>query len=187
MEAQESTLNKNIFFLFLISLLVTIIGGTLTGIAVAVVSSLFYIIFLFPIGMGLVGGGIVRLGIRLAKTKKISQAILLSILVAISIYGTYHYTKYIIFRAQAAVELLPKLTKVSRENKAEVASVLIDRALVKGTGHSGFVGYMLLKAQVGVSLEHFYNNDGINLGIGIWTYFLDGAEYCQAGGASACM
>lgn len=173
MEAQKSTSNSKIFFLFLIAIFLTIIGGMLAGIAVAIVGSLFYIVFLFPVGMGFAGGNILKLGVRLAKIKKISQVLLLSILVTVSIYGTYHYVKYITFRAQAFVEMLPRLTEVSREKKVDAASILLDYALVKETGHSGFIGYMLYKAQKGVSLGHVTSSQGVNLGpVLTWGYWL---------------
>jgi cation transporter-like permease len=170
---EENHRTSKAFLLFLAALLITIIGGTLTGIAVAVIGSLFYLVFLFPLGMGFIGGNIAKLGIRLAKIRKMGEAVLLSILVAISIYGTYHYAKYIFFQGQMFVQLLPKLTKVSQENKIDAAKVLMDYALIKETGHSGFVGYMLYKAQQGVSLGRFYSSNPLSLGpVLTWMYWL---------------
>ncbi len=173
MEASKSTSNTKILFLFLISMFITIIGGILTGIAVAIVGSLLYIIILFPLGMGFIGGSLVKLGVRLAKIRKISQVVFLSILVTVSIYGTYHYAKYIYFRAQAFVALSPKLSKVSDDKKVDTASILVDYALVKETGHSGFIGYMFYKAQQGVSLGRATSSTSVNLGpILTWVFWL---------------
>lgn len=172
MEAPTNTSYTKIIVLSLIAILITIIGGMLTGIVVAVVGSLFYIVFLFPLGMGFVGGNIVKLGIRLAKIRKISQVILLSVLVAISIYGTYHFVKYIIFRGQMFIQLSPRLTEVSRDDKVDAAQFLVNYALIKATGHSGFIGYMLFKAQHGISLQRFYDKDFMNLGpVLTWAYW----------------
>jgi hypothetical protein len=95
------------------------------------------------------------------------------VLVAATIYGIYHFSKYVSFRVAALVELTPKLAKVSNENKAKASDFLIDYALIKATGHSGFLGYMLYRAQQGVSIGRFYSGNGLNLGpIFTWVYWM---------------
>jgi hypothetical protein len=173
MEAKYSLSPVKATVSFLVAILITILGGALVGVFVAGGSSVFYIVLIFPILMGVAGGLIVKLGVRLAKIRSIVPVIVLAVLVAATIYGTYHFGKYLFFRTQALAELTPKLANVSSGKKAEAVDIIIDLGLEKATGHSGFLGYMLYRAQRGVSIGRFYSGNGLNLGpIFTWVYWM---------------
>lgn len=172
MEAQKITSNPKIFLLCFISILVAI-GGAFTGVAMAIIGSLFYIVFLFPLGMGFVGGNIIKLGVRLAKIRKTSQVVFLSIVVTASIYGTYHYGRYVGLQVQTYLRLSSELSEANEMKSLKVAKALTDYALIKKTGHSGFIGYVLYKAQKGVALGRVTSSDGVNIGpVLTWAYWL---------------
>src|SRR5215213_153399 len=92
-------------YLFLVAIVISIAGGALIGAIVSFVGSLFYIAFLFPLGMGFAGGSTVAAAIRLANIRKSTRLIFLSLLATISIYGTYHYGRYVALQAQTFLEL----------------------------------------------------------------------------------
>src|SRR5215217_8514340 len=86
------------------AILISVAGGVLTGTITAFVGSLFYIAFLFPLGMGFAGGSTVAAAIKLANIRKSTRWIFLSLLATISIYGTYHYGRYVALQAQTFLE-----------------------------------------------------------------------------------
>ena len=142
-----------VILLLLAAVFISIMGGVLTGIAVAFIGSFFYIAFLFPLGMGFAGGNGLRAGIQLAKIRKTSSVIFMSILVAISIYGTYHYGRYVVLQVQTSLKASSNLTEATDDENMKAAKIVVDHALKQETGRSGFIGYMLYKSRHGVSLS----------------------------------
>ena len=159
--------------LFLGAVLTAILGGAVAGITTAAVGSFFYIALIFPIVMGFVGGYILTAAIQLATVRKTSLLIFMALLTAISIYGMYHYGRYIALQVQASLEISSGLTEATRDENMKAAKVLIDYALKEETGHSGLLGYMLFKAKEGVSIGRFYSSNRLNLGpVLTWVYWI---------------
>ncbi len=159
--------------LFLVAIIISILGGVLTGIAAAFIGSFFYIAFLFPLVMGFAGGNGLRAPIQLAKIRKTSQVIFMSILMAVSIYGTYHYGRYVILQVQTSLKVFSNLSEATDDENMKAAKIIVDYALKQETGHSGFAGYMIYKAQQGVSLGRIYRSSRLNLGpVFTWVYWL---------------
>ena len=154
---------QNMFTFVLMTILVAL-AGVFVGVLASVFSQLIYIVLLFPLVMGITAGNIVGLAIRWAKVRKISQAVFLSLLAAVTIYGTFHYGRYVWFWTHASAEIFSRLPRPIKEKDFNVAAAIVDYALKEETGHSGFVGYMLYKAKEGVSIGRFYSSNGFNLG-----------------------
>ncbi len=160
------------FILFAGAVLISLLGGSLAGITTAAVGSIFYIALIFPVVMGFVGGYIVTAAIHLATIRKRAQLVVMAVLVAVSLYGTYHYGRYIAFQMQTSLEIYSGLTDATNEKNFSVAKAFVDYALEEETGHSGFPGYMLFKAQKGLSIGRFYSSNRINLGPMLtWAYW----------------
>ena len=156
---------------FLVAMVISIAGGALIGAIVSFVGSLFYIAFLFPLGMGFAGGDTIAVAIKLANIRKSTRLILLSLLATISIYGTYHYGRYVALQAQTFLELSSR--QDTHDVSLDGAKLVLDYALIKETGHSGFAGYMMYKAQQGVSLGRLVSSSSTNLGLVLsWVYWL---------------
>jgi len=161
------------FILFAGAILISVLGGSLAGIATAAVGSIFYIALIFPVVMGFVGGYILTAAIQLATIRKTAQLIVMAVLVVISMYGTYHYGRYIAFQMQTSLEISSGLTDATSEKNFNVAKAFVNYALEEETGHSGFLGYMLFKAKEGTSIGRFYSSNCINLGpILTWAYWV---------------
>jgi len=140
------------------------LAGLLIGIVVSIFSNLIYIVFLFPLGMGLAGGRMVIDAIRIAKIRKTYQLILMSLLMAITIYGAYYYGRYVALQIRTSLEMFPGLSAATEDDNFKVARAIVDYALIEETGHSGFFGYMLLRANEGISIGRFYQSSRVNLG-----------------------
>ncbi len=155
------------------AIVISIISGALAGIAVAFVGSFFYIAFLFPLGMGFAGGNGLRAPIQLAKIRKTSQVIFMSLLMAVSIYGSYHYGRYFVLQVQTSLKVSSSLTEATSDDNLKAAKIIVDHAFKQETGRSGFIGYMIYKAQQGVSLGRMYRSSRLNLGpVLTWIYWL---------------
>ena len=88
----------------LILLLAVLLGGAVFGVLVSLLSNLIYVIILFPIGMGWLGGKLVAAAVRAGKIRNPGVAIGGSILIAVVMYGAMWAGEYIQFRnAQAVV------------------------------------------------------------------------------------
>lgn len=158
---------------FIAVTIMAVLGGSLIGIVVSVFSNLIYIVFLFPLGMGFAGGKMLTDAIRMAKIRKTSQLIFMSLLIAITIYGTYHYGKYVGLQVQMSFRMFPGFSTAMEDKNLKFAKAVVDYALKKETGYSGFIGYMLLKANEGISIGRFYSSRHVNLGpILTWSYWI---------------
>lgn len=161
------------YLLFPGALLILITGGIGTGLIVAFVGSFFYLAFLFPLAMGYAGGSILKSAIQAVKTRKQSHLIVFSLLVAILMYGTYHYGRFEALQLRMAFEMSSGFSEAMSDKGLELGKSVLDYALQLETGHTGFVGYMLYKAQEGVSLGRLVSSSNINLGpVLTWIYWL---------------
>ena len=150
---------------FPLALLVIAAGGTLTGLVVGGVGSICYLAFVFPIIMGVAGGKLVAAATRLAGIRNIRQIVLLAVLAALVVYGSQHYGRYLALLARTAFEY----TGIA---DLPLAKILVDLAMLEETGHPGFLGYMLLRAQDGLSIGRFYSDSGLALGpLLTWLYW----------------
>jgi len=158
---------------FIATSILVVLGSSLVGIISSIFSHLIYIVFIFPLAMGFSGGNVITGAIQMAKIRKSSQVIFLSLLAAITIYGTYHYGRYVALQLQTSLELFPGLSQATEDKHLSAAKAFVDYALEKETGYSGFVGYMLFKANQGVSIGRSYSSNRSNLGpILTWFYWL---------------
>lgn len=172
MEAKYSLAPIKAIILFMIAVLLTTAGGVFIGVITNVVGSVIYIVLISPVMMGIVGGLIVQLGVRMAKVRDIARVVFLALLMAAAVYGTYHLARYLSFRKQVFAELAPDLARVYNPRKIEAVNAIIDLGLRDETNHSGFLGYMMFRAKRGVTIGRFYSK-GLNLGpIFTWVYWI---------------
>jgi hypothetical protein len=137
------------------------------------VSSFIYIVFLFPLVMGYAGGQVLAGAIRLARIRKTYPLILMSLLAAVAIYGMFHYGKYVGLQIGMSLEMFHGLTPALDDENFPVARAVVDYALKEETGHSGFIGYMLLRANEGISIGRFYSSRRVNLSSALtWLYWI---------------
>jgi hypothetical protein len=172
METNTVTSRLKAITIFPVAILILLFGGAATGITTAVVGNFFYIALVFPLAMGFAGGNALTTAIQLAKIRKASHLLLMSALTAMIIYGMYHYGRYVGLQVQTSLEMFSGLTPATDDENLKVAKAFVDYALKQETGHPGFTGYMLYKAQQGVSLGRFYSSNRVHLGsLLTWLYW----------------
>lgn len=162
----------------LILIVAAIIGGAAVGILVSFVERLVYLIILFPILMGLAGGFILANAIRLGKVRNPLVGAIFGVVIGILIYGSYHFAGYLNFREEVKTMILEDAGITAADILPEdwvYLDEFIDTFLEEEYGQPGFLGYMMLAAEEGVSISPMTssNDKGINLGqTGTWIYWV---------------
>ena len=155
---------SNIGFLSL-----SILGGMLTGAIFGIIGSFIYLIIVFPALMGAIGGIIISKNARYTKTMNAVSITTVSVLTVIALYFAFHYMRYTIFLATAGLQTFGVFSGES----FEAGKVVVKYILEEETGRSGFIGYMLYKAQQGISIGRRFSSDRLNLGpVLTWVYWL---------------
>lgn len=153
--------------------LLVIVYGAISGFGVGIVSNLIYIVFVFPIALGINSGKTIAEAVERAKIRKMWQIVFLSVLSAAAIYGTFHYSRYIGFQVKASMELFSSLDEAIEEKNLKITKAFLDYAFTEETGHSGFLGYILFEAKQGVSIGRLSRSSSFDLGpILTWLYWL---------------
>lgn len=101
-------------------------GGVLVGGALGFISNWFFIIFLYPILIGVVMGAVAAQGVRIGKVRNPVVAIIAAILAGFVAHWVFWLVGYQLFLGSASIDL------------------------VQQTGQAGFVGYILWIGQSGL-------------------------------------
>jgi hypothetical protein len=150
-------------------LLLSIFGGILAGLVFGIIGSFIYLILVFPAIMGGIGGYIITESAKYTKTRNSRYVIFSSLLTALILYIAFHYMRYLGLHAITALQTFGDFS----DKSLAAAKVVVEYALEKETGHSGFIGYILFKAKQGVSIGRIFSSNKLNLGpIFTWFYWL---------------
>jgi hypothetical protein len=146
--------------------LAAIVGGSIIGGLTHLISQLFYLIILFPIGMGCAGVLIMSIAITNGKVRNPLIAGVFGLLTGFSIYGAMNYADYAKFQTEMTAEI-----KKDVELKNANPDVVINEFLKSETSSDGFVGFVKYRAKQGVSIGRVGRSGG-NIGeIGTWIYW----------------
>ena len=169
----KSASSQREMLIFIGITLLVILYGVMAGFVIGVFSQLIYIVFLFPLVMGINSGKLIADVIHRAKVRKTSQLIFFSLLSAVTIYGTFHYCRYVGLQVRTSLEMFPGLSQATEGKNLRLAKVFLDYALKEETGYSGFAGYMLYRASEGVSIGRLFRSSSFTLGpILTWLYWI---------------
>lgn len=154
---------------WLFLLLAVLVGGAAIGGATYLLGKLIYLVCLFPILMGVVGGGILAVASRLGKVRNPWVVTLFGLLMGVSIYGSYFFFSYLGFREEI-------YTQVVGDYQVERAIVdqFIDETLEQEYGQPGFLGFLAASAEEGVQVGRVGSSSSsqINLqGTMAWIYW----------------
>jgi hypothetical protein len=135
---------------FIALILATIIGGAVIGGIVFAASHLIYLIILFPLLMGAVGGGLLALVVRGTKVRSPIIAALFGLIMGVGIVGVYRFAEYYI-------DFRNEITNAAHESEGdnitqEEIDQFIDETLEQETGSPGFIGYLKYSASLGTTI-----------------------------------
>lgn len=177
--AQTENINKPSGKFSPFGMLATLFGGAFVGIIVGLV---FYglnmvlpfgIPLVFPaIAGGLTGYATLRLGSSIGRCRNPLLAVCVAMLAGAMAWGTEHTTDYLRFHAEAYNSILKEYPQAP----AEKINLVIDEWLKEKTGQSGFVGFMLLKANSNsVEITHITGGSALSAmtlsGFGLMAYW----------------
>src|SRR5688572_29488155 len=107
----KSASRRSEIILFIILALLGMVYALVTGLVSGIFSQIFPIVLLYPVIMAFNGGKLIVDVIQRAKVRTISQLVFLSLLSAVTMYGTYHYCRYLGFQLQASTEIFEGLSE----------------------------------------------------------------------------
>ncbi len=146
----------------------SLLGGAVIGGIAQFIAQYIYLIILFPLGMGLLGGGVMTFAIRKGKVRNPLIAAGFGMLTGLSICGSMHGLGYVQFKQSATEQIVKEVGPV----RSKQSDQIIDIFLKEETGSSGFWGYLKYSAQEGVTISPRGNSE-LNLGeTGTWIYWL---------------
>ncbi len=158
---------------FVVFCLLVIMWGVMTGFVVGLFSNLIYLVFVFPLVIGIVNGSIIADLVEKAKLRRPTQVIILSVISAVAIYGMLHYGRYAGFVVSTSSEISSDASEALEVENLSMAKAFLDYALEEETGHPGFLGYMLYRANEGISIGRLARSRSVNLGpVLTWMYWL---------------
>lgn len=166
---QKKVSNIRTVFSSLAFVLLSILGGFFIGFAAGAIGTFVYLVIVFPIIIGFSGGKMITDNAKFTKTRNASLIIITSVLMALVIFGAIFYARFLGFQVTTSLIAFKGLS----DENLRAANVFVDYALEKETGHPGFVGYVLYKADQGVSIGRVFRSNALNLGpIVTWLYWL---------------
>jgi len=136
----------------------SILTGLITGGLVSLVSQFFYLIILFPIGMGFVGGIATSTAITKGKIRNPILGASFAALTGIITYGSMNFFDYLHFRQLAAQEITAQDPTASI-SQAEIDRT-IDSVLKQETGADGLIGFIKISAKQGVEITKAGSSSG---------------------------
>lgn len=145
--------------------LTAILGGLAIGGLLFLVSRFIYLIILFPVIAGALGGAILERAIKAGKMRIPIFAIICGLLMGIICYTSYNYYDYLKSRQDARVEIVDELSNPAydidpQDNKEEIADEIIDDGLMRKTGKPGFLGFLIINLQRGMTLKSTRSTSG---------------------------
>lgn len=134
----------------LLTTLVAIISGVLVGLGLQFSSQFFYLYIAQPLVIAAIAGFAIQFAIHIGKLRHAPTALLLGLLAAILLYGTYRVSEYFEFRRIIADEILQIEPTLSQPD----TDFFIDEFLREETGRGGLLGFIQLQANEGLSVSY---------------------------------
>jgi hypothetical protein len=153
--------------------LVAVLGGLILGGILYAVSNLIYLVLLFPLGLGFVGGMIISWAVTRGKVRNIIIASVFGALMGLVIYGVYTYGEYYFFQQDVYKAISENLAEDGKEIGNVSPTEVTDMVLDSEVGETGFPGFMKYMAKEGVTITGRSSSGGFTLsGIWYWVYFI---------------
>jgi hypothetical protein len=156
----------------IVFLLLALLGAFLIGILAFGLAQALYVVILFPLGMGLLGGLLNLFVVSRGKIRCPVTTTLWGLLTGIIIFGAYLYPGYWLYRANY----------LGWENNSDLQEQVANerefqRSLQEKTGKTGFLGFLQAEANSGVMMvgSRTYLAEGSRLqikGVGVWLNWL---------------
>jgi hypothetical protein len=132
--------------------LAALIGGAAVGGITYLIALLFYLIIIFPIGIGSLGGAIGKWAVRSGKVRNPLVASLFGLLTGLTIFGTLRGLEFVESRRQIyqpqAVGNIVAANQTPRSDQKGLGVVRIGRYNIKNMGETGTKIYWLVELAI---------------------------------------
>lgn len=160
--------------------LTTLVGGAVIGAAVGLLSRWIYLVLVFPVLIGIGAGILIAAAVKDGKVRNPILAALCAVVMAVTLYGTLHYARYLFFLGNARTALASVLQQQYLSVNEIGMRKLLEEWLVKETGMRGFPGYLALTAKQGLRIGGFLSSgsyavssgESLFSGAWVWLYWL---------------
>ncbi len=125
---------------YLLLPLLALLTGALTAFLGYLLGQYFYVIFLYPLLLLLIGAALFFPSLKFLRTPLPLYNAFCGLLLGLALFLTFHLVEYSIFRAKNISTF-----ETSQHLSASAASKATDNMLRKATGLEGFLGYMKYK------------------------------------------
>lgn len=143
-------------------------GGLVLGGLAFALSQYIWLIILFPAGLGLAAGVLPSEMIQKHNVRSPFAAAVAALLMGLMIYGTIHYLGYLVFHSGTSDLLVAEHGPIDLDTQA----AFVDSFLADETGSTGFLGYLKLEAQAGVSIGSIGSASALRLNESLtWLYW----------------
>ena len=147
-------------------LLTVCLGGAVIGVLAYIVSNYLWLIFLFPLAVGFLGGALVKWQIKGAKLGNPVVAALIGLFAGMLIYSIFFASGYVHFRMEAEKQLAADAAYFGLS-----PSELLNELLIYETGSGGFLGFLKIVEREGVEISQVTDPSDRGLAItGTWVY-----------------
>jgi hypothetical protein len=166
--------DRSSFWLIFKFLLIIGLGGLILGGVAYLVSKLIWIVLLFPLILAKIASVLMIMNMRKSKIHSAFVGFFFGIVLGLLIYGSFFYFSYLEFRSELRNELVTQLGQDGYNADKQQIEEFIDQGTIELTGQPGFIGYIILLDQEGVSvgLVRTGRTDA-NLGSALtWVYWI---------------
>jgi hypothetical protein len=142
------------------------LGSAVIGVVAYVLSIYLWLIILFPLAVGALGGTLVKWQVKGAKLGNPTIAAFIGLFAGMLIYSIFFASDYVYFRLETEKQLATDAAyfRVS-------PSELLDELLLYETGSGGFLGFMKIVEREGIEISQVTDPSDRGLVItGIWVY-----------------
>lgn len=150
----------------------TLVGALLIGGFAFAVSQLIYLIVLFPLLMGLLGGVLLAMVVRQGKVRHPLVVGIFAVLLGVLTIGALRFGEYQQFRYRVAHALM-RDEMFSGSPSIRLSLGLVDALVTERTHLPGFLGYLKYTAALGTEIKHHSSSLKLNEA---WTWVLQGVE-----------
>jgi len=142
------------------------LGSAVIGVVAYIISIYLWLIILFPLAVGFLGGALVKWQIKGAKLGNAAIAALIGLFAGMLIYSTFFASGYVHFRLEAEKQLA-----ADAEYFGVSPSDLLDDLLIYETGSGGFLGFLKIVEREGIEISQVTDPSDRGLAVtGVWVY-----------------
>jgi hypothetical protein len=133
-------------------IVVGVLLGTLVGVVAYLISTVIFLLILSPLILAVVSGALAYLCVRWGKIRNPAVGFIIGLLLGVAVIGAYWGAGYAAALNEVAAERTSKGNDLTSQiNNLLSARSTVDRVVLRETGQTGLIGYVLFMAKDGMT------------------------------------